>query len=199
MNIRKNIDYSGLYAEVDEALAAGLSQMELYLELGRLVNNRPEKGVAVMAAEYITANYPDRTGFSPRNLRRMREFYRIYESRPEILEQAMKVGWTQNIVIPEADLDMDARLWYLRAVQRFGWSKAELIKQLADNAHLEAGKTEDALDTGCESAHKMHPFRTKPALLFVGIAIAFIEKSWYNRPWQLPKFRQTGGNGEAYG
>lgn len=199
MNIRKNIDYSGLYAEIDKVLAAGLSQMELYLELGRLVSGRPEKGAAVMAAEYIIASYPDRTGFSPRSLRRMRDFYRMYESHPVTLAQAMKIGWTQNIVILEAGLDMDARLWYLRAVQRFGWSKAELIKQLADNAHLEAGKTEDDLDTGCESAHKMLPFGAKPILSFVGIAIAFIEKSWYNRPWQLPKFRQFGGNGEAYG
>lgn len=79
MNIRKNIDYSGLYAEIDKVLAAGLSQMELYLELGRLVSGRPEKGVAVMAAEYIAANYSDQTGFSPRNLRRMRNFYRMVE------------------------------------------------------------------------------------------------------------------------
>lgn len=109
MNIRKDIDYSGLYAGIDKALAAGLPQMELYLELGRLVNSRPEKGAAVMAAEYITSNYPDRTGFSPRSLRRMRDFYRMYEGHPVILEQAMQVSWTQNIVIMEADLDVEAR------------------------------------------------------------------------------------------
>lgn len=47
MNIRKNIDYSSLYDEIDRVLAASLSQMELYLELGRLVSSRPEKGAAV--------------------------------------------------------------------------------------------------------------------------------------------------------
>ena len=119
MNIRQNIDYSSLYDGIDKALAAGLSQMVLYLELGRLVNGRPEKGAAVMAAEYIIASYPDRTGFSPRNLRRMRDFYRMYESHPVTLAQTMKIGWTQNIVIMEAGLDMDARLWYLWAVQRY--------------------------------------------------------------------------------
>lgn len=65
MNIRKNIDYSSLYDKIDRVLAADFSQIELYLELGRLVSGKPEKGAAVMAAEYITANYPDRTGFSP--------------------------------------------------------------------------------------------------------------------------------------
>ena len=135
MNTRKNIDYSSLYAEIDKAIAAGLSQMELYLELGRLVSNRPEKGAAVMAAEYITASYPERTGFSPRNLRRMRDFYRMYEGYPEILAQAMKIGWTQNIVIMETDLDMENRFWYLRAACQFGWSKMELSKKIGECAH----------------------------------------------------------------
>lgn len=47
MNIRKNTDYSGLYDEIDRVLAVGFSQMELYLELGRLVSVKPEKGAAV--------------------------------------------------------------------------------------------------------------------------------------------------------
>lgn len=41
MNIRKNTDYSGLYDEIDRILAVGFSQMELYLELGRLVSVKP--------------------------------------------------------------------------------------------------------------------------------------------------------------
>ena len=136
MNIRKNINYSEMYAGIDQAIAADFSQMELYLTLGKLVSSRPEKGAAVMAAEYISANYPDQTGFSPRNLRRMRDIFRLYEGHPEILEQVMKIGWTQNLAIMEADLDLDARYWYLLAVQRFGWSKAELTKQIAAEAHL---------------------------------------------------------------
>lgn len=47
MNIRKNIDYSSLYDEIDRVLAADFSQIELYLELGRLVSGKPEKGAAV--------------------------------------------------------------------------------------------------------------------------------------------------------
>ncbi len=135
MNTRKNIDYSSLYVEIDKAIGADLSQMELYLALGRLVSKRPEKGAAVMAAEHITASYPERTGFSPRNLRRMRDFYRLYEGCPEILAQTMKISWTQNIVIMEADLDMENRFWYIRAAHQFGWSKMELSKKIGECAH----------------------------------------------------------------
>jgi len=53
MNIRKNIDYSELYTKIDQSIVANLSQTELYLTLGRLVSNRPERGAAVMAPPTI--------------------------------------------------------------------------------------------------------------------------------------------------
>ena len=78
-----------------------------------------QKGAAVAAAEYLQNTFPETAGFSPRSLRRMREFYRIYESAPEIMNEAMSLGWTQNIVILEADLTVRERLWYIRAALRF--------------------------------------------------------------------------------
>jgi len=90
--------------------------MALYCEIGRLISTRTEKGAAIAAAEYLTNQYPEASGFSPRNLRRMREFYRTYESNPEILQQAMQIGWTQNVVIMEANLSLQDRSWYIQAV-----------------------------------------------------------------------------------
>ena len=72
MNVRKPTDYSVLFATLDALVAANLPQMELYSEIGRLVSGRPEKGAAVAAAEHLHSTYPDASGFSPRNLRRMR-------------------------------------------------------------------------------------------------------------------------------
>ena len=48
------------------------------------VCTRPEKGAAVMAAEHLQASCPESKGFSPRNLRRMREFYRAYADSREL-------------------------------------------------------------------------------------------------------------------
>lgn len=199
MNIRKNIDYSSLYVGIDRTLTAGFSQMELYLELGRLVSGRPEKGAAVMAAEYIAANYPDRTGFSPRNLRRMRDFYRMYEGYPEVLEQAMKVGWTQNIVILESGLDMEGRSWYLRAVWQFGWSKAELTEKISQNAYWEAICGEDISTVGSTDTQEK-PLTIQNAISrIVAQTVDFQKELWYNWIWQICFFRQMGTKGEAYG
>lgn len=137
MNIRKNIDYSAMFTAMDAAVKAGLPQMKLYCELGRLIGERQEKGAAVAAAEHLHSRFPDVSGFSPRNLRRMREFYRMYTGNAELLALAMKIAWTQNVVILEANLEIEERRWYLRAVGRLGWSKAELQRKIESNAHLE--------------------------------------------------------------
>ena len=137
MNVRKQIDYSAMFAALDELMAANLPQMELYRNIGRVVSGRPEKGAAVAAAEYLQVAYPDATGFSPRSLRRMRDFYRTYESAMEVMAEAMTIGWTQNVVIMEAGLTIQEKTWYIRAVRQFGWSKLLLAEQIAASVHLE--------------------------------------------------------------
>ena len=154
MNIRKNIDYSAMFAAMDTAMATGMSQMELYCQLGALVCDRPEKGAAVAAAEYLKNRYQDVFGFSPRNLRRMRDFYRMYGGKPELLRLAMEVSWTHNVVILEAELNLEERHWYLRAARQFGWSKADLQKKIAAEAHLELllDESEVPCYTECEDS-----------------------------------------------
>ena len=135
MNTRKNIDYTEMYESLDRLIAQELPQMELYCEIGKAVCQRAEKGAAVMASEYLNKRYPDAKGFSPRSLRRMRDFYRTYENHPSLLSRAMELGWIQNVVIMEADLTMELRGWYMRAAKQFGWSKTELIANIAENVH----------------------------------------------------------------
>ena len=143
MNIRKSIDYRTMYVRINDAMQAELSQMERYFAIGQAVAERPEKGAAVAAAAYIQKNWLDAKGYSPRNLRRMRELYRVYGDCPEAITLAEQIGWTQNVVILEADLDLSLRQWYMRAVRQFGWSKLELIEMIENEAY-----TEIVLDNG---------------------------------------------------
>ena len=63
MNIRKPADYSAMYRELTEILARNLPQMDEIYAIGKAISQRPEKGAAVAAAEFLQANSPDRTGF----------------------------------------------------------------------------------------------------------------------------------------
>lgn len=126
-----------MYEALDILMAQQLPQMKLYYEIGKIVCRRTEKGAAVMASEYLKKQYTDVKGFSPRSLRRMRDFYRTYEKYPVLLSRTMQLGWIQNVVIMEADLSMELREWYMKAAEQFGWSKTELIAMIASAVHLE--------------------------------------------------------------
>ena len=137
MNIGKPVDYNIMFAALDELMAAALPQMELYHGIGQLISSSPEKGAAVAAAEYLSSTHANASDFSPRNLRRMREFFRAYESAPDVLVEAMTIGCTQNMAILEAGLSLQDRAWYIRAVRKFGWSNLELQRKITANAYLE--------------------------------------------------------------
>ena len=145
MNIRKPADYSNLFSELDKLVVAQLPQMELYCEIGRLVNGRLEKGAAVAASEYLRATYPAADGFSPRNVRRMRAFYAAYKNSPEIMRLAMELGWTQNVAILERCGNNEERAWYIRAALRFGWKNAKLLEAIESQAWLHSSLDEQAL------------------------------------------------------
>lgn len=168
VNIRKNIDYSEMYEALDILMQKNLSQMELYCEIGKAVCRRTEKGAAVMASEYLNEKYPDVKGFSPRSLRRMRDFYRTYENHPTLLSQALKLGWIQNVVIMEAALTMDLREWYMKATEQFGWSKTILTVRIAEQAHLEIildASLETCDATDIQEASNLHIILMNPLCL----------------------------------
>ncbi len=138
MNVRKPVNYGAMYREFTEILARKLPQMDEIYAIGKAISRRPEKGAAVAAAEFLQANFPDRTGFSPRNVRRMRDFYRTYENDKPLLHLAMIIGWTLNVVIMEAELTREARRWYLEQAKIRNCTKAELQLAIIAEAHKAA-------------------------------------------------------------
>ena len=203
MNIRKNIDYSEMYTALDHAMASEMKQMDLYCAIGKAVSLRPEKGAAVTAAKYLTEQYPDVHGFSPRNVRRMRDFYRTYENHPALLTLALQIGWTQNVVIMEADLSMALREWYLRATKQFGWSKMELAEQIATNAHEKivlaieddlCYSEEQENEADADNAYKVFGVVKIIGNLIHSRKYLFSSKEWIKRRWPIilcPTFKRN--------
>lgn len=138
MNKRKPVDYTAMYAALDTLMQTELPEVELYFEIGKAICARLEKSAAVMAAEYLQANYPEGIGFSPRNLRRMREFYRAYADSLELRMLVLKMGWTQNVAILEGCQSIQERAWYLRAALERRWTKVEQLDQIQSKAWLQS-------------------------------------------------------------
>ena len=156
MNVRKPANYNTMYREVAEILTQNLPQMEETMLLARLSAAARRKARQSQPQSFLQANFPDRTGFSPRNVRRMRDFYKVYENDEPLLRLAMKIGWTLNVIIMEAELTRDARHWYLRKANAGGLSKAELLEMIESAAHLE--KSLDAAPDTCYTDKKAERF-----------------------------------------
>ena len=65
MNVRKSVDYSTMYRELTTILGQNLPQMIEIYAIGKTISQRPEKGAAVAAAEFLQANSSDHAGFFP--------------------------------------------------------------------------------------------------------------------------------------
>ena len=87
MNVRKPVDYGTMYRELTAILVQNLPPMDEIYAIGKTISQRPEKGAAVAAAEFLQANFPDRTGISPRNVHQIRDFYKTYENDQKLLRQ----------------------------------------------------------------------------------------------------------------
>ena len=174
MNVRKPVDYGTMYRELAAILARNLPQMDEIYAIGKVISQRPEKGAAVAAAEFLQAKFPDRTGFSPRNVRRMRVFYKTYENDQTLLRLAMKIGWTLNVVIMEAELTREIRKWYLEQARERQWSKAVLLEKLASAAHLE--KLLDADADTCYTGKKAGGDMRQPVT-------AVLQRCWIISPF----------------
>ena len=161
MNVRKPVDYGTMYRELTAILAQNLPQMIEIYAIGKAISQRPEKGAAVAAAEFLQANFPDRTGFSPRNVRRMRDFFKVYENDQTLLRLAMKIGWTLNVVIMEAELTRAQRISCLQRVVSEKLSKKKLLEIILNGVFAE--ESIDAPDEICYNITSASVGRTEPA------------------------------------
>lgn len=168
MNIRKPVDYTEMYRDIDNIIASDLPQVKLYYEIGRTICARTEKGTAVAVSEYVTANYPEQKGFSPRNTRRMREFAAVYADDIKAQMLALTLGWTQNIAIFEAELTTEQRIWYMELCAEKGLSSTELAREIENDAYSAAHESKAEAESVPNSTNRANnislPYNT-PAVL----------------------------------
>ncbi len=104
--------------------------MKLYAFIGQNICEQGEKAFVVYLAQILADQLPQMKGFSPRNLRRMRDFYRTYENSPALMKQTQLLGWTQNSVILECCETNDQRAFYICLAIEQNLSKLTLVKAI---------------------------------------------------------------------
>ncbi|MEG1461434.1 MAG: DUF1016 N-terminal domain-containing protein, partial [Oscillospiraceae bacterium] len=112
------------YAKSAEPCNAKL--LALYNFVGQCICEQGEKAFVVHLAQALAEQLPQIKGFSPRNLRRMRDFYNTYENQPELMCKAQALGWTQNAIILDCCETDEQRLFYIALATEKNLSKLAL-------------------------------------------------------------------------
>lgn len=137
-------DYQTLLGEIRQRIRSAQYQalkavnqelIALYWDIGQLIVERQQvagwgKAIVEQLAQDIRAEFSGITGFSARNVWRMRDFYLSYKDSPKLTPMVAEIGWTHNLVILEKCKDELEREFYLRMTRRFGWTKNVLIHQV---------------------------------------------------------------------
>ncbi len=156
-----------LSARISAARAVCRDVILLYWDIGQGIVERQEtlgwgESVVEMVAADLRREFPATTGFSPRNVWRMPQFYRTHTATeflsqlvteltkggeraptPEELSQLVremvaKVPWGHHTNALAKVIDPAARLYYLWATAQFGWSRNVLLNQIKACAYERA-------------------------------------------------------------
>ncbi|OQX72751.1 MAG: hypothetical protein B6D64_14755 [Bacteroidetes bacterium 4484_276] len=74
-------------------------------------------------------------GYGVTNLNYMQQFYRKYRNSPAMLEKALKLDWSHNVVLLKDKLNEDERNYYLNKSISDGWSVKEIKQHIKDESY----------------------------------------------------------------
>lgn len=147
-------------AQLRAAVAVNRELIELYWQVGRQIVERQEahgwgRSVVERLARDLQAAFPGLSGFSPRNVWRMRSFYLAYTAdvrklpRPvaemdgENLPQAVaQIPWGHNADLLDKVKDPAVRLWYARSAVENGWSRSVMVHWIESGLYERQGKAQ---------------------------------------------------------
>lgn len=109
----------------------------LYFRIGKVISENQKYGSNFIntLSTSLKIDFPDATGFSPRNLARMRKFYETYGDLSNLPPAAAKLPWTHNSILVERIEDSTQRAWYAEQCLENGWNKVVLDHQIDLNLY----------------------------------------------------------------
>jgi predicted nuclease of restriction endonuclease-like (RecB) superfamily len=127
-------------AQYEALKAVNKELIALYWDIGKMIVTQQQeadwgKSVVEHLAKDLQTEFPGISGFSARNIWRMRDFYLTYHSQEILPQLVAEIGWTHNIVILEKCKDDLEREFYIRMTRKFGWTKNVLIHQIENQTY----------------------------------------------------------------
>ena len=106
--------------------------INMYFRMGKNISQNVKYGTNFISilSRTLKLEFSNSTGFSERNLWRMKAFYEQYKDFSILPPAVAELPWTHNYTLLEKVKDLDKRLWYAEECLKNGWSKSVLIHQI---------------------------------------------------------------------
>lgn len=148
----------------------------LYLQLGKYISQKIEsaqwgEGVVDGLATAIGRKYPGMSGFTRRNLFRMRQFYEAYRDQEKVSALLTQLPWTHHLLILGRARHLEEREFYLLAAIKNRWSSRELERQIRSGAALRAAPGRKKVSPALAQIHPSAEvqFKDSYSLEFLGL------------------------------
>lgn len=122
-------------ARVKAALVINKELMTLYWHIGKQIiehRNWGTKLIETLSRDLQNA-FPETSGFSVRNLHRMRQFAEEYPDYQILPQSVAELPWGHISLLIHKVKDENAREWYAQQTIEQGWSRLTLEKQIKEN------------------------------------------------------------------
>lgn len=111
--------------------------INMYFRMGKNISENAKYGskFITILSKSLKLEFPNSTGFSERNLIRMKSFYEQYKNYSILPPVVAELPWTHNYILLEKIKDENKRLWYASECLKNGWSKTLLVHQIELNLY----------------------------------------------------------------
>ena len=111
---------------------ANMELIRLYFRLGKIVSENSKYGNKFIEdfSVALKLEFPDSTGFSTRNLSRMKKFYEEYKDLSNLPTALAKLPWSHNNLLLDKIKDLQVREWYAEKCYENGWAHSVLDHQI---------------------------------------------------------------------
>lgn len=149
MKIVKNKKYKEFLQEIKERIqkaqfsalhAVNKELIMLYWDIGKSIvekQKNEEWGDSIVRglAKDIQDAFPGMTGFSARNLWRMRDLYLSYVDNEKVTTLLSQISWSHNIAILSKCKDKLERTFYIKMSIKQGWSFRQLLQNIDNQTY----------------------------------------------------------------
>ena len=182
----KNNDFTEILSIISKAQSRALASVNremitMYWKIGRIVSEKAAsdgwgKSTVSSLAAFLQSKIPGSSGFSDKNIWRMKQFYETYKDNQKLSPLVREISWTNNLLIMTACKTDEAKEFYIRACIENRYSKRELERQI-DSMLYERTAISDAKHGALTKRNEgLSALRDAYVLEFLDLPSAYREK-----------------------